>query len=679
MRHVSRVSALIFLGGILSCAIAQQDLAELSLEELMNISVFSVSKTEKLFLEHSVTTAVITHEQILEYGYTDILDVLRDLPGIHIVDLSISEHAGSEVFVRGIDANTKMLFLMDGEEVGPPTGEPFTLLRNVPLIAVKQVEVSYGAASSLYGADAMAGIVNIVTFTGEDDTADPTAVWLGAASYDTYHGQLRHKSTFWNDVTFSLDGGAYLSEQEDLPDSYPDIFGGFEVDPRVESHSVHARVETRGVALSYLRMAGDRNNGLGFLPSLYDNSGESEWKIVNQFGSLGWDREWSPAWTTHSVISFSQNELDSSSTYSTDFTGAQNYEAHYFYWRGRSTRLAQDLLLKRGILNWLTGVEGEWFESIPKTDIDNPLGSYDVEYRNLGAFTQVELVAAEHLEFTAGIRYDYDSRFDGEWNPRIGFFWKPRKSLRTHANWGTAYLAPAPHKVYERWGQIAEGEYVHLPNPELKPEQTSTFDAGIGWFPTDRSHLILSGFHTRGDDLWRIAFKGPLEVDGVNVVYQTNDNVAESTIMGFDFGGRYELSYGMMVDGHYTYTHGEQDAISLDRKVDLNHVPRHLARISTAWRGEKGHARLVGRWFDRITTSESNTALAGDHIGGAWTVDLFAEHRLLKDPNLWVGLQVHNMLDESYSKVSKFDEFFFSLPTTPQPRRTLGIRARLSF
>ena len=98
------------------------DLFDLSLEEILNIPVHSVSKTEKPLLDQAVSATVVTRSQIRERGYRDVLDVLRDLPGIYIVDLTSSEHAASEVLIRGVEAKSKMLYLLDGEKISSSTG-----------------------------------------------------------------------------------------------------------------------------------------------------------------------------------------------------------------------------------------------------------------------------------------------------------------------------------------------------------------------------------------------------------------------------------------------------------------------------------------------------------------------------------------------------------------------------
>ena len=652
------------------------DLLDLSLEEILNIPVISVSKTEKPLLENSVSAVVVSRDQILERGYRDLLDVLRDLPGVYLVEMTSSEHAATEVLVRGVDANSKMLFLLDGEEISAPTGEPFTFLRNIPLISVKQVEMSYGAAASLYGADAIAGVVNVVTMEPNKDM--PAGAWFGTGTNRTYEAQAMHGIELGDRASLSITASFFTSSQEDLANAYPKTFGTFDVDPKLESQSFHARLEAGAFDASYLRLFGSRNNGIGFQPTLYDYSGASTWDTENDYWRLGWSLQNDGPWRVRSTVAYSRTELEPTSTYAYDFSGSQEFESHSFFWKGHSTRLATDVGWENEWLTWISGAESEWFESIPKTDLDYPLGSYDIHYRNVGAFSQAELSPASWLGVTAGIRIDDDSRFPHRWNPRFGAMLHPHDGIRMRANWSTAYLAPSSHKMYERWGVIAEGEFVHLPNPDLQPESSETFDASIDWFPSDRSHLALAGFRTRAEDLWRIEFRGPIEIDGVNVVYQTNANVAESSIQGFHVSGEYEVWREWSLSGHYTLTDGTQTAASTsDGEVPLNHMPRHLYQLGADWHRAGTHLRLVARGFDDVTSNEANTALAGKTIDGTWTADALLEQQIPTGSwRLSVGIDAQNLFDRSYSKISKFDEFFFSLPTTPQPRRSILVFIR---
>jgi outer membrane receptor for ferrienterochelin and colicin len=325
------------------------------------------------------------------------------------------------------------------------------------------------------------------------------------------------------------------------------------------------------------------------------------------------------------------------------------------------------------------GGEIESFESTPKTELDNPLGEYNLDYENWGLFSQVEYEPNESLEFTAGLRYDHSSRYEDVWNPRLGAVCKPSSSVRLRGNWGTSYLAPVPHKVYERWGVIEDGEFVHLPNEDLRPEKLTSCEIGCGLFPTDDLLLEFAAFRIDCEDLMRIAFKGPITIDGKDLLYQTNENVAESEIWGAHVVADHQVTSQLRFDGHYTLTTGKQDAADIDStEVDLNHMPKHMLEANATITHPWAELRLEGNWFDEITTHELNPGHAGACIDGAWTFDLTLSKRLnVGGTALGLALTVNNLFDKEYYKVPSTDEFFFSLPMVGQYRRTFMLTMTL--
>ncbi|MCK4303841.1 MAG: TonB-dependent receptor, partial [Candidatus Eisenbacteria sp.] len=428
----------LMLAGFAQAGFAQaqeQSYLTMSLEELLDVRVTSVSKTEKAIRDAPVMAFVITRSMIQQRHHHDLLDLLADLPGIHVVDFASAEHASSEIFVRGVSANRKLLILVDGHKINPPTGEPFTFLRNIPLACVQQVEFSYGSSSSLYGADAMAGIVNIVTRTG--DHSPPTRLELSAGTHGTGEVQLSIGHRFPSGVGFAVSGKYHESDVEDLPEHFPDVFRGYDVDLSEHSHNLHIKAEYKGLHLSYYRLRGSRNNAISFRPDLYDYSGDCVWQVLNQFYTLDYDWDIAQHWSTKTLIAHSSTELRPPSTYTTDFLG-YGYTPHYFDWEGRSTRFAQELHCNWEPVCLVLGGEIENFESTPKTELDNPLGEYNLDYENWGLFSQAEYEPNESLEFTAGLRYDHSSRYEEVWNPRLGAVYKPSSRVRLRGNWGTS-------------------------------------------------------------------------------------------------------------------------------------------------------------------------------------------------------------------------------------------------
>jgi len=137
-------------------------LMNLSLEQLMEIPIVTASKHEETIDDTPSTVIVVTKEQIHQRHYVNLLDLIRDLPG---VDLQKNNHQTeySTMTLRGHVSSNKFLILQDGIRITSPTGEAIPVADNFPLYYAKRVEILYGPTAALYGADAFGGVINIIS------------------------------------------------------------------------------------------------------------------------------------------------------------------------------------------------------------------------------------------------------------------------------------------------------------------------------------------------------------------------------------------------------------------------------------------------------------------------------------------------------------------------------------
>lgn len=183
--------------------------------------VFSVSKSRESRLAAPATVEVVTAEEIARRGYLDLEEVLHDLPGF---DISRTRGlAYSHVYMRGyrsIETN-RILFLVDGVEQNNLFSNIVYLSRQFPLSNVQAVEVIYGPASTMYGANAFAGVINVVTKEPwelvDPDRPITAQGHLTAGSWDTRSADVTvagHSRT--GSVAWSLTGRVYRSDEPDL-------------------------------------------------------------------------------------------------------------------------------------------------------------------------------------------------------------------------------------------------------------------------------------------------------------------------------------------------------------------------------------------------------------------------------------------------------------------------------
>jgi iron complex outermembrane receptor protein len=146
----------------------QRDLSQVPLEDLMNIKVTSVSKTEQKMSQAAAAIFVITQEDIHRSGATNIPDLLRIVPGLDVAQINANNWA---VSARGFNTQfeDKLLVLIDGRAVYTPLfGGVNWDTHDVPLEDIERIEVIRGPGATLWGANAVNGVINIVTKKAAD-------------------------------------------------------------------------------------------------------------------------------------------------------------------------------------------------------------------------------------------------------------------------------------------------------------------------------------------------------------------------------------------------------------------------------------------------------------------------------------------------------------------------------
>jgi outer membrane cobalamin receptor len=650
---------------------AETEFAYVALEELMETSITSITKMEMPLKKSPVTALVITQDEITRKGYRHLTDILKNTPGIHTANLSFTERAITEIYVRGVYANNKITVLVDGIKIKSPTGEPVTFLDSIPLIGVKQVEISFGSASSIYGADAILATINIVTQDGE--AIDGARLKATVGNFDTGEVQVAAGSKLAEDLSVSLTGSFHRSAKEDLVENYPSEYANVgAVDLKEQNHNLHFKLKYKDLTLSYYRLYNKNNSSISFrplAPDLYDYSGAAFFENLNQTvnATYGWNLN--QFWQTKSSLSYESNELMPQSSYR-DY-GIVEHKA----WLGEAMRFSQNVAYQRDKINWLGGIELSFMDSTPKYSVATPdFNKVHATYQNYAVFSQLDYAWTDNLTTSASLRMDSDSRYTPVFNPRLGFSWQALKPLRFFGAWGTSYLAPSPLFIYEKWGEPTWSAY-HRPNTNLLPEKLSTSELGVDIAPTKNSSLKLLGFYTDGTDLIRI-------VDNAGTGRANyNGNIASSTIYGMQAIAGQRLDNGLDLNLDYTLTLGTQDAQKPGNgKVGLTNTPEHMIKGNIAYSLDQLTLRFTGRWFDKVGTHENNTLYMGKSVHGALLFDSNIHYGGQLNTSKWsVDLGVDNLFDKKYYTIPQIDNFASSLPRQPQETRKLYLTLGLSF
>jgi outer membrane cobalamin receptor len=523
------------------------DLAAATIEDLMKILVTTASRGPEALAGASARVQVVTAAQIERRGYRSVLDVLKDLADFK-VDLAGDPDFPVQLGVQGITGASRVVLLLDGIRVSSPTNEPLPMMANYPVHNARQVEIVYGPASALYGADAFSAVINIIS----KDVAESPGLAVGSSvgQFGIYNQTASYGVRLGPHASLMLSGQFLSDHQPDLSRYYPDAFGGLEAqhtglfntifgpmtssrpvspayDIPLSAHSVQARLQAGGLELSLFENRSRMSTSPPYSPdnAIYNAAAFNDNHLLVASGS--YTRSIGRV-TSTSTLMFSRHELDPESGYWNVFS---NMKKSFKYAYGSMAKAEEQLSWKpRPSITMTTGGTFEHFFAVPKSaDLNAPIQSRGVpgtildtnipdelvklRYANTGAYAQMQYAPRPRVTLTLGARGDYNSRYGATFNPRLGVVARPTDSTTLKVLYGTAFLAPSPFQAYAHYGsfystdggQTFASNYWHLPNADLEPEQKRTVEVNV--LQTLGTAFQVSGsvFYSRFSDLIQIA------------------------------------------------------------------------------------------------------------------------------------------------------------------------------
>lgn len=474
-------TALAMLAGQLlgAAAIAQNDnSASGELDPL----VVTATRSEQNLSDTLTSMAVIERELIERSQAQSLLELLRLQAGVDIVR-SGGPGGQTSVFLRGANSN-QVLVLIDGVRVASATSGLFQF-ENLPLEQIERIEIVRGPRASVYGSDAIGGVIQI--FTRREIT--PT-LRLAYGSDDQYQASA---AAGWSGERARAAGS--LSWRDSNGFSAQNA-NGFSFDPDDDGFENFAAnlngelVVGRG-QLQWLALLTDAE--VEFDQGISDGT-QQVYALGYQFGQGDWQHQ--------TRISYNHDELASDFGF---FTSAFNSERLQYSWLS-TVRVDADLKLSAGLDAYKEWAEDEF--------------NFDDNRHNIGAFALADWRRAGHA-VDASLRVDDDERFGSELTGSLAYGYEFSQAVRIHASYGRGFRAPTFNQLFSPGfgGQFAG-------NPNLEAETSDAFEFGLRW-RQQQHRLNLTGFYQQIDDL--IDFSGPAfqavniakaEISGVELEYQ---------------------------------------------------------------------------------------------------------------------------------------------------------------
>lgn len=607
-------------------------LKALSIEELVSIPVATVttaSRRPESTRDAPATVIIIDRNDILARGYSTLKDVLRDLPGMETIEYFFSE-IGTQVPVRGIMGNNKIVVLVNGMRVNPPGGEDFPLRADFSVRNAERIEVVYGPGSTLYGQDAISAVINVITRKPNGTEHGEAGVAGGWNNSREAWGSFA--GVFGPDKEFGISGFVQYhdSELSDLDSSYPDWWqnystvsdtatpAGLGKDPFREDYGLNLflRLTSTHSSLQVWHRESERSSSEGFSPIL-GYLPEAIWKdsstVVEGRNTLKLRQNMS----LESCIMWNRYEIDPDTRYVFTIPDRSGMKKWFLddYKYGIGTSFSGEEALRIDVsptLKMTLGAMAASYDIIPKStvpggaDTDTAVvsqgGSFtyidsagmtrqiprvtQYRYETYAGFAEAAWQMHPRLKGILGTRLTKDTRFnDTPLTPRAGLIFDVTEHLTAKYIFTHAYVAPAPYfgsSTYDNGALLATS------NPDLDPEKASSHEINLTYEEKD----FLCGasvYYGEESDLLVLADRAtPANIvtpevrlpDGSTRTLVQTANSGSSRNYGMDLYARVRFD-NLSPWASYSYT-------DLEKRQDEDNTPlsglsQHNARLGITW------------------------------------------------------------------------------------------------
>lgn len=529
--------------------------------------------------EHETRTApasiaVITREEIETRNPLDLLDAVRGTPGVTLMGRGLSGR--KTLSMRGLEGK-HVLNLIDGRRITPTddvVGHSDYQYGWLPMSAIERVEVIRGPMSTLYGSEALGGVVNLIT-------RQPKDRWIG--SFGLTGADLR-SGDGGGRAGASLFAAGPVGESFDLRlTAEKNRIGDVprKEDPRY-SELEGRKTQTLG-ASGRLKWVPGQTLEAGWIDGQEDrwrdniSSGilhEDRYDIERNHGYLAWRGEFD-GWRAQANAYRSEFDVKNTRTKGVAPTTPQNF-----------VDVAYDALATTRIGNHRLTFGGE-FRTETMTHPHLATGKDDATHKAL--FIQDEVSLAANLALTAGLRADNHEYFGTEWSPRAYLVWEATPELIVKGGYGHAFKAPTLKQVSPVYVGTA-GPHSFYGNADVKPEQSDSIEIGADW---QRGPLNLRGtlFHTKVKDLI------------TTLLFQTDPtppfparrhfryvNLNKAEVTGLETGFSWNISPELQWQTDLTLLRTRD----MDKDKEMYSRPRTSAASRLDWKGGDGWSARVG-------------------------------------------------------------------------------------
>lgn len=642
LNFVSAVAGTLLLLFVLPAAAAADEKKATTLDDVV-VSVTQTRTSLDKIGGNSVT--VITSQEIEEKKYHTLEEIIKTVPGITITS---NGGAGtkSSVFMRGADSKNTLV-LIDGIMVNDPSGANRDAnLADISLDNVERIEVVRGAMSVMYGSNATAGVINVITGKGTTDTE--IYALAEAGSYGTWKlgggasGAVDRMNFSISASALSKDGFSVADADNPLiphagntdeADGYDNLTlsgsAGFDLTDHFRINASLRYVDAdvalddysggfTGDNISSAWVQDTSGNWINVMAANPDGPTRKHSESELTWGQVGLTNDFADG-LFESILAYKfsrsdRRSFDNNNDPWYDYKGGTDE----FSWQG-------NVYLNRSTLSFGAGYFIETMESLSS-------GVAETDATTASGWIQDQIFFTDSFTLIAGMRLDNHDSFGSKATFRVAPSYDiQRTGTVLKASFGTGFRSPSLYELYSSYG-----------NPDLEPEESIGWDIGF-------EQNFLNNTVTAGATLFRMDYRDRIGYDFLMSRYNQLPGTTRThgVEMSLNWLPREDLSLGLT----YTYTHTEDpDGNQLVRR------PYNQVGMSASWRVvENASVTMDARWVDDRKASPYAMDMYGnsvDTLDAYWVMNLAASYDITRHVQLYA--RIDNLFDEYYEEAFSY-------------------------
>lgn len=598
--------------------------------------------THRRMTNSPVPIQVITAKDIENSGATSLEDALTKLsPNI----TTMTNGMGTFLNLNGMSQDY-MIILENGHRLGGDER-----MARIGTGNIKRIEIQSGAASALYGSEAIGGVINIIT----DDSKNG----IGASSYTHYTSHGRFTQTVDADVSQGR-LSSYTTYQRKEADNWQVNNIDEEGNKTGRPMSMGYRSDNLSQRFTYavtdklnLSVRGNYNDYETRRPesATYFKKSGSDYKETQAYTYNMSHRTW--------LYGLSADYMISSAAYIEADFYSDNFRSSYRYFSKSGSFLPGDEQVRKETAYYDGTLKGIFKPndmnklSVGMEYINEQLDSESDNIRGesmftAAAFVQDELSLTDDIQAVAGIRYLYNGNFRSHATPNVSLMYKPG-NFRFRAAWSAGYRAPTLSQIYAT-DQAKSTSRATVGNPELKPEKSRSASLNAE-FSNQRLSVSVTGMVNNVTDMINYRVLSDAEIsamgyDDLHAQFSTirqRSNIDEAHIKSLSANANVYVGAGFTLGGGYILT--DSKAISDGKETPVDKSVKHSGNVNARWDHNWGNYHMNVNLNGHIQSERWSSTYGYAPGYSQW--DLNTTHTFyVEDFILEPGLGIENIFNE---------------------------------